>query len=143
MKKREERDAPTGSARVQRTVRSLAFVRSRGSCECDKTWPPLAPCENTRKPEGVALIAPQSIMAAFATKLGPAQMARHLRGGVSAETMAYINRRHVTTERLDAANRDIIDRFSRCVLPRCWGDEKRGATDGTHYELAEENVMAE
>ena len=80
---------------------------------------------------------------AYATNLGPAQMARHLRGGVSAETIAYINRRHVTTERLDAANRDIIDRFSRCVLPRCWGDEKRVATDGTQYDLAEENLMAE
>jgi TnpA family transposase len=44
---------------------------------------------------------------------------------------------------LDAANRDIIDRFSRCVLPRCWGDEKRVATDGTQYDLAEENLMAE
>ena len=80
---------------------------------------------------------------AYATNLGPAQMACHLRGGVSAETIAHINRRHVTTERLDAANRDIIDRFSRCVLPRCWGDEKRVATDGTQYDLAEENLMAE
>jgi len=80
---------------------------------------------------------------AYATNLGPAQMARHLREGVTAETLAHINRRHITTEKLDAANRDIIDRFSRCILPRCWGDEKRVATDGTQYDLAEENLLAE
>jgi uncharacterized protein DUF4158/Tn3 transposase DDE domain-containing protein len=50
---------------------------------------------------------------AYATNLGPAQMATHLRGGMSAETIAHISRRHVTTEKLEAANREIINRFSR------------------------------
>lgn len=70
-------------------------------------------------------------------------MARHLRGDITAEILAQVNRRHITTEKLDAANRDIINRFRRCTLPRCWGDEKRAAADGTQYDLAEENLVSE
>jgi TnpA family transposase len=44
---------------------------------------------------------------------------------------------------LSSYNRDIINRFRRCTLPRCWGDEKRAAADGTQYDLAEENLVSE
>src|SRR6266487_5397085 len=80
---------------------------------------------------------------AYGTNLGPHQMARHLRGDITSEILAQVNRRHITAEKLDAANRDIINRFRRCTLPRCWGDEKRAAADGTQYDLAEENLVAE
>lgn len=80
---------------------------------------------------------------AYGTNLGPHQMARHLRGEVTGEVLAHINRRHITAEKLDAANRDIINRFRRCILPRCWGEEKRVAAAGTQYDLAEENLVAE
>ena len=70
-------------------------------------------------------------------------MARHLRGDITAEILAQVNRRHISAEKLDAANRDIINRFRRCTLPRCWGDEKRAAADGTQYDLAEENLVSE
>jgi TnpA family transposase len=76
------------------------------------------------------------------SNLGPHQMARHLRGDITAEILAQVNRRHITSEKLDAANRDIINRFRRCTLPRCWGDEKRAAADGTQYDLAEENLVS-
>ncbi len=80
---------------------------------------------------------------AYGTHLGPHQMARHLRGALTADQIAHINHRHVTAEKLEAAARDIIDRFHRFTLPRYWGDEKRVAADGTHYELAEENLLVE
>jgi TnpA family transposase len=80
---------------------------------------------------------------AYATNLGPYQLARHLREEVTGETLAKINRRHFTTEKLDAALRDVINRFNRCPLPRCWGTGKRAAADGTPYDLAEENLLAE
>src|SRR2546423_8767780 len=50
MKKREERDDRKACARVQPTVRCLVFVRSRGSCECDKTSPPPLRCESNPRP---------------------------------------------------------------------------------------------
>ncbi len=80
---------------------------------------------------------------AYATNLGPYQLAHHLRGEVDGETLAKLNRRHVTTEKLEAALRDVINRFNRCTLPRCWGTGKRAAADGTQYDLAEENLLAE
>jgi TnpA family transposase len=80
---------------------------------------------------------------AYASNLGPYQLARHLRGEVDGETLARLNRRHVTTEKLEAALRDVINRFNRCTLPRCWGTGKRAAADGTQYDLAEENLLAE
>ena len=80
---------------------------------------------------------------AYGTHLGPHQMARHLRGALNADQIAHLNRRHFTAEKLEAAIRDITNRFHRFTLPRYWGDEKRVAADGTQYELAEENLLVE
>ncbi len=80
---------------------------------------------------------------AYGTHLGPYQMARHLQGVLNADQIAHINRRHFTAEKLEAAWRDVTNRFHRFTLPHYWGDEKRVAADGTQYELAEENLLAE
>ena len=80
---------------------------------------------------------------AYGTNLGPQQMARHLRETFDADQIAHVNRRHFTVEKLDAALRDVINCFNRYTLPHYWGDEKRAAADGTQYELAEENLLAE
>lgn len=80
---------------------------------------------------------------AYATNLGPHQMARHLQGTLNADQIAHMNRRHITSEKLDAALRDVINCFNRYTLPHYWGEEKRAAADGTQYELAEENLLAE
>jgi TnpA family transposase len=80
---------------------------------------------------------------AYGTNLGPHQMARHLRGTLDADQIAHINRRHITAEKLDAALRDVKNCFNRYTLPHYWGEEKRAASDGTQYELAEENLLAE
>jgi hypothetical protein len=80
---------------------------------------------------------------AYASGLGPHQMARHLRGTYSAEHLAQTNRLHMSADQLDAAGPDVINQFHRLTLPLYWGDEKRAAEDGTQYELAEENLLAE
>ncbi len=80
---------------------------------------------------------------AYGSHLGPHQMARHLRGVLNADQIAHTNRRHFTAEKLEAAWRDVNDRFHRFTLPHYWGDEKRVAADGTQYDLAEENLLAE
>lgn len=80
---------------------------------------------------------------AYGTHLGPHQMARHLKGTLTADQLIHLHHRHFTVEKLEAAQRDIIDRFHRFTLPRYWGDEKRVAADGTQYDLAEENLLAE
>jgi hypothetical protein len=68
---------------------------------------------------------------AYASHLGPYQLARHFHGEVTGDMIVTINRRHVTTEKLEAALLDVINRFNRCPLSRCWGTGKRVAADGT------------
>jgi TnpA family transposase len=79
----------------------------------------------------------------YGCNLGPVQMARHTRGRVSAHQLWLANHRHITTERLDAAIRDVINRYSRCPLPRLWGKEKVAAADGTQFALYSENLVSE
>lgn len=80
---------------------------------------------------------------AYASHLGPYQLARHFHGEITGDMIVTINRRHVTTEKLEAALLDVINRFNRCPLSRCWGTGKRVDADGTQYDLAEENLLAE
>ena len=43
---------------------------------------------------------------AIGCNLGPNQAARHMAGSVSAHMLSWVNRRHVTAEKLDAAQRE-------------------------------------
>ncbi len=54
---------------------------------------------------------------AYGTHLGPHQMARHLRGALTADQISHINHRQVTAEKLEAAIRDVVNRFHRFTLP--------------------------
>jgi hypothetical protein len=80
---------------------------------------------------------------AFGTNMGPYQLGRHLRGSLTGEQLADFNRRHATSDKLDAATRDLINRFHRCHLPGYWGTGKRAAADGTQYDLVEDTLLAE
>jgi TnpA family transposase len=80
---------------------------------------------------------------AHGCNLGPTQAARHLRGTVSAHTLSFVNRRHVSTPKLNAAIRDIINAYDRFPLPQLWGSGQTAAADGTKYELYDQNLLAE
>lgn len=79
----------------------------------------------------------------YGCNLGPTQAARHMRGIVTAKELAFVNRRHVTVDKLNAALVDIINRYNALNLPSVWGDGKSAAADGTKYELYEENLLSE
>lgn len=78
----------------------------------------------------------------YGCNLGPAQAARHLRGAASAHMLSFVNRRHVDANKLAAACRDIINSYAGLQLPKCWGDGKRAAADGTKYDLYDQNLLA-
>jgi TnpA family transposase len=79
----------------------------------------------------------------YGCNLGPAQTARHSRGTVSARALAFTNHQHITTEKLDAAIRDIINYYIRFDLPRIWGTGKTAAADGTLFNMYQNNLLAE
>jgi TnpA family transposase len=79
----------------------------------------------------------------YGCNLGPNQMARHLRGQVSAHQLSIANHRHVTVDRLDRALRDVINRYATCALPQLWGKANLAAADGTQYPLYANTLQSE
>jgi TnpA family transposase len=79
----------------------------------------------------------------YGCNLGPWQTARHMGGLVTPHMLSFVNRRHITGQKLDAALRDIINSYSLCALPRFWGSGASAAADGTKYDLYEENLISE
>lgn len=79
----------------------------------------------------------------YGCNLGPAQAARHMNGLVSAHMLSFVNRRHVSVAKLEAALRDLINAYHRFALPRVWGEGKEAAADGTRYDLYEQNLVSE
>lgn len=79
----------------------------------------------------------------YGTNMGPVQTARHTRGLVSAHELGYVNRRHVTTQKLEAAITDLVNAYAGLALPRVWGTGETAAADGTKLELRRDNLLSE
>lgn len=79
----------------------------------------------------------------YGTNMGPAQTARHTRSLVSAHELDYVNRRHVSTGKLEAATTDVVNAYSGLDLPRVWDTDETAAADGTKIDLYENNMTSE
>ncbi|MGR1225328.1 Tn3 family transposase [Aeromonas veronii] len=79
---------------------------------------------------------------AYGTGLGPTQVAKSVTG-VSDRQIAFLNQRHVTAEKLEAAICAVINAYNRFWLPKLWGDGKRAGADGTKWDLYENNLLSE
>ena len=79
----------------------------------------------------------------YGCNLGPNETARHTRGLLTAHQLSYTHSRHISTEKIEAAIRDIIQAYSQLKLPNCWGSGKRAAADGSKFEVYDNNLMAE
>jgi Domain of unknown function (DUF4158)/Tn3 transposase DDE domain len=74
--------------------------------------------------------------------LGPAQVARHMRGQVSVHELATANK-HADSKKIHAASADVINAFARLDLTRLWGDGSRVGADGTQIDTWADNLLAE
>ncbi|MCW2488850.1 transposase [Candidatus Symbiopectobacterium sp. NZEC127] len=79
---------------------------------------------------------------AYGTGLGTAQLARNITG-VGERQISFLNQRHVTEEKLDAAIRYTVNGYKRFWLPGLWGDPGRAAADGTKWDIYENNILSE
>jgi TnpA family transposase len=79
----------------------------------------------------------------YGTNMGPVQTARHTRGLVSAHMLGYVNRRHVTTGKLEAAITDMVNAYAKLSLPGLWGTGELAAADGTKVDLYENSLISE
>lgn len=79
---------------------------------------------------------------AYGTGLGPTQVAKSV-SGVSDRQIAFLNQRHVTTEKLEATICEVINAYNRFWLPKLWGDATRAGADGTKWDIYENNLLSE
>ncbi|NHN33221.1 Tn3 family transposase [Paenibacillus agricola] len=79
----------------------------------------------------------------YGCNLGPAQTSKHMRGLVTQHMLSFVNRRHVTANKLDEAIREMVNCYNLCDLPKVWGDGTTAAADGTKFDLYEENLVSE
>jgi TnpA family transposase len=78
----------------------------------------------------------------YGTNLGPAQLARHMGGTVSAHQLAA-TLEHAGTDRIDAARLDVINAYAKLDLPGVWGDGSYAAADGAQIDTWSDNLLAE
>ncbi|MGE8453688.1 MAG: Tn3 family transposase, partial [Pseudomonadales bacterium] len=79
---------------------------------------------------------------AMGCNLGPTQAARHMGDTITPHMMSFVNRRHLSLERLETAQRELIELYLRLDLPKHWGDGKTVAADGTQYDFYDNNLLA-
>jgi TnpA family transposase len=79
----------------------------------------------------------------YGCNLGPAQTARHTRGRFPDHILTHVHHHHISTPKLEAALRDLINGYSRLGLPKLWGTGQTAAADGTKYDLREQTLLVE
>jgi TnpA family transposase len=77
----------------------------------------------------------------YASELGATQTARHTQNLIGWHTLRRLNAQHITTAKLEAALRDVINDYTRFELPFFWGSGQAAIADGTHIELLENNLL--
>jgi TnpA family transposase len=79
---------------------------------------------------------------AMGCNLGHTQAARHMGDKITPHMMSFVNRRHLSLERLETAQRELIELYLQLDLPKHWGDGKTVAADGTQYNFYDNNLLA-
>jgi TnpA family transposase len=77
----------------------------------------------------------------YACELGASQTARHTQNVISRQSLRRINAQHITSAKLEAALRDVINDYTRFELPFLWGSGQAAIADGTHIELIRNNLL--
>ena len=77
----------------------------------------------------------------YASELGATQTARHTQHLIGWHTLRRLNTQHITTAKLEAALRDVINDSTRFELPFFWGSGQAAIADGTHIALLENTLL--
>ena len=80
---------------------------------------------------------------AYGSHLGPVQTAKHTSQPISSRVMSKINQLHIDAKKLQAGIVDTVNHYQSFELSGHWGDASTAVADGTHVELAENNLMGE
>lgn len=78
----------------------------------------------------------------YGCNLGPTQTARSIKG-LDRRQVAFVNQRHVTEERLDAAIATVINAYTGVDLQKRWGLGRSASADGTQWDVYPQNLLSE
>ena len=78
----------------------------------------------------------------YGCNLGPTQTARSIKG-LDRRQVAFVNQRHVTEERLDAAIATVINAYAGVDLQKRWGQGRSASADGTQWDVYPQNLLSE
>ncbi len=79
---------------------------------------------------------------AYGTGLGTTQTVKSI-PELNRRNISFTNIRHSTSDRIDKANNEIINEYNKFDLPKCWGNNSSVSTDGTRWDIAENNLLSE
>ncbi|THV42673.1 Tn3 family transposase [Glycomyces buryatensis] len=80
---------------------------------------------------------------AYGTLLGPTQVARHMRGQVSASEIYTAGNKHATATKVERCSADVVNRYMKLDLSRVYGDETVVGADGSQIDTWEDSLLAE
>jgi TnpA family transposase len=80
---------------------------------------------------------------AYGTNLGPAEVARHMRGKVSAHEIYTAGNKHSDPSKVYRGSTDVINEFAKLDVAGIWGDGQVVAVDGSQVDTWENNLLAE
>jgi TnpA family transposase len=80
---------------------------------------------------------------AYGTNLGPAEVARHMRGTVSAHEIYTAGNKHCDPSKVYRGSTDVINEFTKLDVAGIWGDGQVVAVDGSQVDTWENNLLAE
>jgi len=78
----------------------------------------------------------------YGCNLGPTQTAQSL-GIFDRRQLTWIDLRHITEDKLDAAITALINIYNQFALPKFWGSGKSASADGMKWDIYEQNLLAE
>jgi TnpA family transposase len=78
----------------------------------------------------------------YGCNLGPTQTERSL-PILNRKHLEWINRRHITEDKLEKAISIIINAYNQFLLPSYWGTGETASADGTRWDLYENNLISE
>jgi len=78
----------------------------------------------------------------YGCNLGPMQTERSL-PVLSRKHLEWINRRHITEEKLEKAINVLVNGYNQFLLPTYWGTGDTASADGTRWDVYENNLVSE
>ncbi|BAQ63191.1 mobile element protein (plasmid) [Geminocystis sp. NIES-3708] len=79
----------------------------------------------------------------YGCNLEPNQASKHMKDVISARLISFIHHHHISTNSLNKAINDVINRYNILDLPKLWGKGNVAAADGTKFDVREQNLLSE